>query len=152
MVTVVTVVPGNLEAGLVTAALTVRSCMDFAATLKQAGHGEWADTYNQTAHNLAARLRARPATLKRGTEWYLIHAHMHARLPARLLARSLARSALVHVRRYSDYGVHAAAYLVDAKIVATEEEYAPIFAQVRTHACSSARAHMYACGDFRGSH
>ena len=80
----------NLEVQLGFAALVVRSCGDFAASLKQAGDAVNATKYAATAKRLAAQLRARPST--GGGAWH------------------------------EDYGVHAAAYAINAKILATGAE------------------------------
>ena len=81
--------PCNLEAHLGFAALAIRATGDFAAVLKQAGQTSMAANYTATAARLAKQLRARPSTTGRGSEWY------------------------------DDYGVHAASYLINAKIVAS---------------------------------
>jgi len=72
------------------AALTIRACGDFAATLSHAGDHANASKYNATAARLATRLRARPSL--NGGPWH------------------------------EDYGVHAAAYAINAKILATPAE------------------------------
>ena len=80
--------------------MAIRATGDFAAVLKQAGQSEMATNYTQTAARLAKQLRARPSTTGRGSEWY------------------------------DDYGVHAASYLINAKIVATPAEESAMFKKV----------------------
>jgi hypothetical protein len=80
----------NLEVQLGFAALVIRACGDFAATLAHAGDHVNASKYNNTAARLAAQLRARPS--KGGGVWH------------------------------EDYGVHAAAYAINAKVLATPAE------------------------------
>ena len=80
----------NLEVQLGFAALTIRACGDFAASLAHAGDHANASRYNVTAARLAAQLRARPS--KGGGPWH------------------------------EDYGVHAAAYAINAKVLATPAE------------------------------
>lgn len=65
---------------------------DFSASLKQAGDHANATKYAADAARLAKQLRARPSSLVKGGEWW------------------------------EDYGVHAAAYLVNARVVATPAE------------------------------
>ena len=80
----------NLEVQLGFAALVVRACGDFSATLAHAGDAANATRYKDTAARLAAQLRARPS--KGGMAWH------------------------------NDYGVHAAAYAINAKVLARPEE------------------------------
>ena len=82
----------NREVQLGFAALTIRACGDFAATLGHAGDAGNASRYNATAHRLAGVLRARPSDS--GGAWH------------------------------EDYGVHAAAYAINAKVLATAAEVA----------------------------
>lgn len=93
----------NLEAQLGFASLTIRACNDFSATLKHAGDTVNATKYAATAIRLAQTLRARPATTVPGGEWW------------------------------EDYGVHAAAYMINAKSVATAAEQEAIFHKVLTN-------------------
>ena len=90
----------NVEANLGFAALAIRATVDFAAVLKHAGQVQLASNYTQTAARLAKQLRSRPSTTGRGSEWY------------------------------DDYGVHAASYLINAKIVATPAEEEAMFKKV----------------------
>jgi hypothetical protein len=80
----------NTEVQLGFAALTIRACHDFAATLAHSGDTANATKYNFTAARLVKLLRARPS--KNGGTWHL------------------------------DYGVHAAAYAINAKTLATAAE------------------------------
>ena len=80
----------NLEVQLGFAALVIRACGDFAATLRHAGDAGNATRYAGTAQRLAARLRARPSS--GGGAWH------------------------------EDYGVHAAAYAINARVLATGAE------------------------------
>jgi hypothetical protein len=80
----------NLEVQLGFAALVIRACGDFAATLAHAGDHVNASKYNATATKLAAQLRSRPS--RGGGAWH------------------------------DDYGVHAAAYAINAKVLATSDE------------------------------
>jgi hypothetical protein len=80
----------NMEVQLGFAALTIRACHDFSATLAHAGDAANATKYNQTAGRLVKLLRARPST--KGGPWH------------------------------ADYGVHAAAYAINAKTLATAAE------------------------------
>lgn len=75
-----------------------------------------ASRYERSAHTLAARLRARPAMRQLGAKWY------------------------------TDYGTHAAAYLIDAKVVATAEEHDALFEQALSDAvtiCSWSNFNTY---------
>jgi hypothetical protein len=94
----------NLEAQLSFAALTIRACGDFAQTLALAGDALNATRYTATAKALAAKLRARPATTVPEGAWW------------------------------EDYGVHAAAYMLNAKIVATANESDAVFHRVLANA------------------
>ena len=82
----------NREVQLLFAALTIRACGDFAATLAHAGDMANSTRYNTTAHRLAGLLRARPSDS--GGAWH------------------------------EDYGVHAAAYAINARVLATPAEVA----------------------------
>ena len=93
----------NLEVQLAFAAFTIRACNDFATSLAQAGDHVNATKYNHTAVRLAKQLRARPSTTVPGGDWT------------------------------SDYGVHAASYLIDARIVGTMAEQSALAKRVLTN-------------------
>lgn len=93
----------NLEAQLGFASLTIRACNDFSATLKHAGDTVNASRYAATAVRLSQTLRSRPATTVPGGAWW------------------------------EDYGVHAAAYMINARTVATPAEEESIFNKVLTN-------------------
>ncbi len=132
----------NLEAQLGFAALTVRACGDFAASLQHAGDTANATRYNNTATSLAQQLRARPAVLATSAIATATAATasdatpMTPKAAAAATTRTNLATLTTHagtaagVPWYSDYGVHAASYLVNAKVVATAEEGAALFAAV----------------------
>jgi hypothetical protein len=93
----------NLEVQLTFAAFTIRACNDLATSLAKAGDHVNASKYNSTAVRLAKQLRARPSTTVPGGDWT------------------------------ADYGVHAASYLIDAKIVGTMEEQLALAKRVLTN-------------------
>eukprot|EP01043_Picozoa_sp_COSAG02_P057539 COSAG02_NODE_7002_length_3233_cov_3.705807_2_plen_663_part_01 len=93
----------NLEVQLTFAAFTIRACNDFATSLAKAGDRLNATKYNNTAARLAKRLRARPSTTVQGGDWT------------------------------ADYGVHAASYLINARIVGTMEEQSALAKRVLTN-------------------
>lgn len=99
----------NLEAQLGFAALTIRACVDFSATLRMAGDEVNATRYESTAKRLAKTLRSRKTTTVVDGEWW------------------------------EDYGVHAAAYVINAKVVVDSDPAKPgegekIFQKVLTNA------------------
>jgi hypothetical protein len=94
----------NTEVQIGFAALTVRACGDFAATLAHAGDAVNASKYIATAARLAKQLRARPAST--GGAWH------------------------------EDAGVHAAAYIINAKVIATPAEAELLFHRELSNAVS----------------
>ena len=82
----------NQEAQLAFAALVIRACHDFSASLRHAGDTANATRYNATASDLTGRLRARPAAA--GTKFY------------------------------DDYGIHAGAMLINARVTTPDESLA----------------------------
>lgn len=97
----------NLEVQLGFAALVIRACGDFAATLAHAGDSANATRYNATAARLAAQLRARPAS---------------ARSKGGNVGGGGGKNTRTDAAWHDDYGVHAAAYAINARILATPAE------------------------------
>ena len=107
----------NQEAQLAFAALVIRACRDFSLSLRHAGDATNATRYNATAHMLTGRLRSRPAT-----------------------ASSVEATAF-----YDDYGLHAAANLINAGVTTHNESLALFHRTFRNPAtvCSWSNFNQY---------
>jgi hypothetical protein len=97
----------NLEVQLVFAAFTVRACADLATSLRMAGDHANATRYSAIAARLAKQIRARPSTTVAG--------------------------AAAAGNWTADYGVHAASYLINAKLVGTADEQAALARRLVSH-------------------
>ena len=111
----------NQEAQLAFAALVVRSCSDFSRSLAFAGQTAKAASYNATSARLATQLRAYSLSLAAspaftGTGTLSLSSSLSS--PSSSLSSSSPSSS----PWYAPFGLHAAANLVNAKMLTAAEE------------------------------